>query len=205
MRFSLRLLLLCALIAPSSAPAHPGRTASDGCHYCRTRCDHWGQRWNERHCHGGSTQKKAKAKDKATKKRANGKSAVTATFEGGWARATVVVYAVVDGDTIKVKTTDKPETRFKVRLRGIDCPEKDEAGATAATEHVKQRLLDQTVVLVSGRTTFERDRFGRTLAYVERAGADVGRELIVEGLCVDYSHKYPHARQNQYVRDQAAR
>lgn len=33
--------------------AHPGRTASDGCHYCRTRCDYWGEVWNARHCHGG--------------------------------------------------------------------------------------------------------------------------------------------------------
>ena len=34
--------------------AHPGRTAADGCHYCRTNCDTWGVPWNERHCHGGS-------------------------------------------------------------------------------------------------------------------------------------------------------
>lgn len=33
--------------------AHPGRTAADGCHYCKTRCDYWGVPWNERHCHGG--------------------------------------------------------------------------------------------------------------------------------------------------------
>ncbi len=32
--------------------AHPGRTASDGCHYCRTNCDKWGEAWGERHCHG---------------------------------------------------------------------------------------------------------------------------------------------------------
>jgi len=35
--------------------AHPGRTASDGCHYCRTNCDKWGVAWNERHCHGGES------------------------------------------------------------------------------------------------------------------------------------------------------
>lgn len=35
--------------------AHPGNTASDGCHYCRTNCDKWGVPWNERHCHNGST------------------------------------------------------------------------------------------------------------------------------------------------------
>ncbi|MFH1235904.1 MAG: hypothetical protein V1685_03115 [Parcubacteria group bacterium] len=34
--------------------AHPGNTAADGCHYCRTNCDYWGVPWNERHCHNGS-------------------------------------------------------------------------------------------------------------------------------------------------------
>lgn len=34
--------------------AHPGRTASDGCHYCRTNCDKWGEAWDQRHCHGAA-------------------------------------------------------------------------------------------------------------------------------------------------------
>ncbi len=37
-----------------SLHAHPGRTAADGCHYCRTNCDQCGEAWNARHCHGGS-------------------------------------------------------------------------------------------------------------------------------------------------------
>ncbi len=40
--------------------AHPGNTASDGCHYCRTNCDKWGVPWNQRHCHGGYTAPKPK-------------------------------------------------------------------------------------------------------------------------------------------------
>ncbi|RVU43103.1 YHYH domain-containing protein [Lujinxingia sediminis] len=34
------------------AEAHPGRTASDGCHMCRTNCEKWGQEQGVRHCHG---------------------------------------------------------------------------------------------------------------------------------------------------------
>jgi hypothetical protein len=51
-----QLLLISALLfffLPKSVFAHPGRTASDGCHYCRTNCDSWGVSWNQRHCHGG--------------------------------------------------------------------------------------------------------------------------------------------------------
>ena len=44
------------LLFPSVILAHPGRTASDGCHYCKTNCDEWGVPWNQRHCHGGSIQ-----------------------------------------------------------------------------------------------------------------------------------------------------
>lgn len=47
---SVTLFLTLLFITPVSA--HPGRTASDGCHYCRTNCDRWGVSWNERHCHG---------------------------------------------------------------------------------------------------------------------------------------------------------
>jgi outer membrane biosynthesis protein TonB len=48
------ILLIASFSRPGNAFAHPGRTASDGCHYCRTNCDSWGVPWDERHCHGGS-------------------------------------------------------------------------------------------------------------------------------------------------------
>jgi hypothetical protein len=47
--------LLAVFLFSDIASAHPGNTASDGCHYCRKNCDKWGVPWNERHCHGGST------------------------------------------------------------------------------------------------------------------------------------------------------
>lgn len=49
------LLLAFSLLFSTNltAQAHPGNTASDGCHYCRTNCDYWGEAYGERHCHGG--------------------------------------------------------------------------------------------------------------------------------------------------------
>jgi len=35
----------------AEANAHPGRTASDSCHYCRTNCSFWGIEWDQKHCH----------------------------------------------------------------------------------------------------------------------------------------------------------
>ena len=45
------LVLAILLLLPAFVSAHPGRTAADGCHYCRTNCDKWGVPWNKRHCH----------------------------------------------------------------------------------------------------------------------------------------------------------
>lgn len=48
-------LFFSLIILPKITFAHPGNTAADGCHYCRTNCDKWGVAWNERHCHGESS------------------------------------------------------------------------------------------------------------------------------------------------------
>lgn len=45
-------LVLLFIFMQGRAFAHPGNTAADGCHYCRTNCDKWGVPWNQRHCHG---------------------------------------------------------------------------------------------------------------------------------------------------------
>jgi hypothetical protein len=50
---SLIAALAVSFLIATQAYAHPGRTASDGCHYCRTNCSQWGVPWNERHCHNG--------------------------------------------------------------------------------------------------------------------------------------------------------
>jgi len=46
-----KLIFLVPILLSQVAIAHPGRTASDGCHYCRTNCSTWGVPWGERHCH----------------------------------------------------------------------------------------------------------------------------------------------------------
>ena len=50
----LSFFVLFYIISVEPALAHPGNTAADGCHYCRTNCDSWGVPWYERHCHGGN-------------------------------------------------------------------------------------------------------------------------------------------------------
>ncbi len=53
MKYTPQLILLGLLfITSASLQAHPGRTASDGYHYCRTNCDKWGEVAGQRHGHG---------------------------------------------------------------------------------------------------------------------------------------------------------
>ena len=44
------------------AASHSGRTAADGCHYCRTKCEEKGYKSGERHCHGENEKASAKRK-----------------------------------------------------------------------------------------------------------------------------------------------
>jgi hypothetical protein len=45
------LVLATLLLLPAFVSAHPGRTASDGCNYCRSNCEKWGVPRGEKHCH----------------------------------------------------------------------------------------------------------------------------------------------------------
>lgn len=48
----MKYLFLILFIANSSF-AHPGRTASDGCHFCRSNCSSYGYTSSNRHSHNG--------------------------------------------------------------------------------------------------------------------------------------------------------
>ena len=64
---------------------------------------------------------------------------------------------VVDGDTIDVLTDDKETIR--IRLNGIDCPERVRPCDTNATECLRETIGGQTVRIVS----HDQDRYGRTI------------------------------------------
>lgn len=94
-------------------------------------------------------------------------AAVALTLQGA-------VTSVVDGDTIKVKSKGFETT---VRLVGIDTPETRHPSkpvqcfGPAASSRTKALLpAGQRVRLVTDDTQDTRDRYGRLLAYVYRAG-----------------------------------
>lgn len=93
----------------------------------------------------------------------------------------VVVQQVFDGDTLEVRTEDG--SVFKVRMLGIDAPERGSCGADEATARLRELLArGTTVVLVADPKADQQDRFGRTLAYVDSDGVDIGEQLVDEGM-----------------------
>jgi endonuclease YncB( thermonuclease family) len=70
------------------------------------------------------------------------------------------VVSVTDGDTIKVLDVNKVE--YKVRLTGIDAPERGQPYGTASTKHLSSLIAGKEVLVESDKT----DRYGRTLGKV---------------------------------------
>lgn len=83
------------------------------------------------------------------------------------------VTRVIDGDTVEM------ERLGMVRLIGIDTPEENRCGESAATQFTRDRLEGQVVRYELG--VEPKDRYDRTLAYVSREGRMHNLALLSEG------------------------
>lgn len=85
------------------------------------------------------------------------------------------VIGVADGDTITVLRDKKPQ---KIRLYGIDCPEKRQPFGKRAKQFTSEMVFGKVVEVEPVAT----DRYGRTVAFVRIENITVNEELIKEGL-----------------------
>jgi endonuclease YncB( thermonuclease family) len=91
------------------------------------------------------------------------------------------VVRIADGDTITV--LDAANVQHKVRLQGIDAPERGQPFGTVARDRLAGLAMGKAVAVIGGK----RDKYGRTLARVEIGGDDVGLRLVAEGLAWHYT------------------
>ncbi|MEX1177919.1 MAG: thermonuclease family protein [Nitriliruptor sp.] len=115
------------------------------------------------------------------------------------------VERVIDGDTVHARSSDGAEER--VRVIGIDSPERGECGFGPATGRMTDLVAGREVELVVASRA-ARDRYDRLLAYVDVDGVDAGLTLVEEGLAVaryDSRDGYErHPREDRYVAADAA-
>ncbi len=95
-------------------------------------------------------------------------SATAATIEGR-------VIGVSDGDTVTVLTAENRQ--FRIRLSGIDAPEKKQPFGARAKATLSRQVFGQPVTVEWSKT----DRYGRIVGKIEVGGIDANLEQVREG------------------------
>ena len=90
------------------------------------------------------------------------------------------VVGVTDGDTITV--LDEGKHQIKVRLWGIDTPEKKQAFGSRAKEALSSKVFGREIKLEEK----SKDRYGRTVANIYLDGRWINKELVEEGMAWHY-------------------
>jgi endonuclease YncB( thermonuclease family) len=108
------------------------------------------------------------------------------------------VVAIADGDTLTILTTDQGQHR--VRLAGIDTPEKRQPFGQVAKDHLSSLVDGQTVTV----NYHKRDRYGRVVGKVLASGADAGLWQVEAGLAWHYK-RYEQEQSDYWDRAAYAR
>jgi endonuclease YncB( thermonuclease family) len=101
---------------------------------------------------------------------------VAATY-GGVAAETLRgdVVHVADGDTITV--LDAAKRKYRVRVAGIDAPERRQANYETSRQHLTGLAFGKAVII----EWHKRDQYGRLVGKIEANGKDVGLEQLRAG------------------------
>jgi endonuclease YncB( thermonuclease family) len=98
------------------------------------------------------------------------------------------VVRVFDGDTVEVVRDPGPEggrtERLRIRLHGIDAPERGQPWSRRAREALARRALGKSVRI----NAVDTDRYGRTVGELYADDVCVGCELVRDGHVWVYRH-----------------
>lgn len=90
------------------------------------------------------------------------------------------VVSVSDGDTVTV--LDRSNTQFKIRLMGIDAPEKKQAFGNKSKESLSDLVFNKQVSVEYRK----QDKYGRTLGKIIVDGIDANLEQVKAGMAWHY-------------------
>jgi endonuclease YncB( thermonuclease family) len=97
------------------------------------------------------------------------------------------VIGIADGDTVTVLTEEHEQ--YKVRLAGIDCPEKAQAFGNLAKKTLSKKVFSQNVRIENRGI----DQYGRTLGIVIMGDIDINEYMILQGVAWHYK-KYANTQ-----------
>lgn len=110
------------------------------------------------------------------------------------------VVAIADGDSITV--LDAQWDQHKIRLAGIDAPEKKQAFGQRAKEHISALLFSRSVAVEAEK----KDRYGRTVGKVLVDGQDVNLAMVAAGFAWHYKqYASEQSATDRLIYDQAER
>jgi endonuclease YncB( thermonuclease family) len=98
------------------------------------------------------------------------------------------VVRVADGDTVSV--LDHSNTQHKVRLFGIDTPERDQPHGKTSTRALARWVADKTV----GVVVVDVDEYGRTVGTLYQKDTNINVAMVAAGHAWWYQHYAPHNR-----------
>ncbi len=107
-------------------------------------------------------------------------SLIAPSFSAAAETVTGKVIGVSDGDTIDV--LDNSKTTHRVRLAGIDAPEKAQPFGQRSKQHLSDSVFGKQVEVATGKT----DRYGRTVGKVLVNGKDANLEQVRSGYAWHY-------------------
>lgn len=99
------------------------------------------------------------------------------------------IIAISDGDTVTL--LDSSNTQHKIRLGGIDAPEKKQAFGQRSKENLSRLVFDKTV----DADCSKKDRYQRLICKIIAEGVDVNLQQIRDGMAWWYA---------QYQKEQTA-
>lgn len=91
------------------------------------------------------------------------------------------IVGVLDGDTVDLLTDDLVQQR--IRLRGIDAPEKRQAFGNRSKQALSTLVFGRQVTVAHSKV----DRYGRWVGRITVNGVDVSRAMVAQGMAWHYA------------------
>ncbi len=95
-----------------------------------------------------------------------------------------LITRIIDGDTVEL------ENSFKIRMLGINTPEKNMLHSELATEFLINTILNKTVKI----EIIESDKYGRKLSYIFLNNDNINKNILEKG----YAHLYYYDKDKYY-------